>query len=125
MKTSARANRSSAKKVVKVRKSSTIKASRKTLALESTTTATTRQATAPKSNNNNNEASDLAYSVVFRPGSVGLKLEPVVESMGRQVGCRVLDFADGGKDDPGQARATKRIRPGDLLVAINGRDVIS
>ncbi len=126
MKTSARANRSSAKKVVKVRKSSTMKASRKTLALESTTTATTRQATAPKSNNNNNnEASDLAYSVVFRPGSVGLKLEPVVESMGRQVGCRVLDFADGGKDDPGQARATKRIRPGDLLVAINGRDVIS
>lgn len=113
--------------MVKVRKSSTIKASRKTLALESTTTATTRQATAPKSNNNNNnnEASDLAYSVVFRPGSVGLKLEPVVESMGRQVGCRVLDFADGGKDDPGQARATKRIRPGDLLVAINGRDVIS
>ena len=67
----------------------------------------------------------MAYSVVFQPGSVGLKLEPVVESMGRQVGCRVLDFADGGQDDPGQARATKRIRPGDLLVAINGRDVIS
>ena len=61
----------------------------------------------------------------FEPGPVGLKLEPVVESMGRQVGCRVLEFADEGENNPGQARKSGKIRPGDLLLAIDARDVIS
>jgi len=118
--TNARANRSSAKKVVKVRKSATKKRNNKSRTSESQQTSLLL----PKTNVRN-DASDLAYSVIFEPGSVGLKLEPVVESMKRQVGCRVLDFADGGVEDPGQARKSGRIRPGDLLVAIDGRDVIS
>ena len=117
---SERANRS-AKKVVKVRKSATKKNSSKSRTSES---SKTRQSSAIRSSKNE-DASDLAYSVLFEPGSIGLKLEPVVESVGREVGCRVLDFADGGEQDPGQARKSGKIRPGDLLVAINGHDVIS
>jgi hypothetical protein len=117
---SERANRS-AKKVVKVRKSATKKRSNKTQSSESPS----RRQSSLARNSSSNDTSDLAYSVLFGPGSIGLKLEPVVESMGREVGCRVLDFADGGQQDPGQARKTGRIRLGDLLVAINGRDVIS
>jgi hypothetical protein len=126
LRTSSRANRSSAKKVVKVRKQSATKKRSNTAAPTTTSeSSTTRQSSTRRNNRNNNDASDLAYSVLFEPGSIGLKLEPVVESMGREVGCRVLGFADGGEDDPGQARKSKLIRPGDLLVAINGRDVIS
>lgn len=126
LRTSSRANRSSAKKVVKVRnQSATKKRSNKAAPTTTSESSTTRQSSTRRNNSKNNDASDLAYSVLFEPGSIGLKLEPVVESMGREVGCRVLGFADGGEDDPGQARKSKLIRPGDLLVAINGRDVIS
>lgn len=121
LRTSARANRS-AKKLVKVRKSATKKRSNKA---RTNGSSTVQQPLFVEENTSSNDASDLAYSVRFAPGSVGLKLEPVVESNGREVGCRVLRFADGGEEDPGQARRSGRIQPGDLLVAIDDRDVIS
>ena len=36
-----------------------------------------------------------------------------------------MKFVDGGAADPGQARASGRIRPGDLLMAVDGTDVMS
>ena len=71
------------------------------------------------------EASDLEYDVAFQPGPIGLKLEPVVVSGNREIGCRVMKFIDAGVAAPGQARASGKIRPGDLLIAVDGQDVIS
>jgi hypothetical protein len=107
----------SAKKVVRVRKSATKK---KRI---SYIRAATEPSTAAPSNTD--KASAVAYSVHFEPGPVGLKLEPVVMNMGAGLGCRVLEFADGGDGDPGQARKSRKIQPGDLLAEIDGRDVVS
>jgi hypothetical protein len=71
------------------------------------------------------ETSDLEYDVAFQPGPIGLKLEPVVVSGNREIGCRVMKFIDAGVAAPGQARASGKIRPGDLLIAVDGQDVIS
>lgn len=107
----------SAKKVVRVRRSTTKKRSSKTRGANELFNA---------AHFTTDEASALTYSVHFEPGPIGLKLEPVVASMGTGVGCRILEFADGGEQDPGQARRSgKKIQPGDLLVAIDGRDVVS
>jgi hypothetical protein len=42
---------------------------------------------------------------------------------GGSVGCRVLKLVDGTR--PGQARASGKICPGDLIVTVNGQDVSS
>lgn len=65
------------------------------------------------------ETSDLFYSVTFQAGSIGLQLEPVCETMERQVGCRVMRFADGGPKQPGQARKTGKIRPGYVISGLH------
>ena len=69
--------------------------------------------------------SDLEYQVCFQPGPIGLKLEPVVVSGTREIGCRVMKFIDGSSTNPSQARESGKIRPGDLLIAVDGKDVIS
>lgn len=49
--------------------------------------------------------------VTFLPGPVGLQLEPSDEA-----GAKVVRFVDGGPNNPGQARRSGAIRPGDLVI---------
>lgn len=72
-----------------------------------------------------NEPPSPVYSVTFGPGPIGVKLEPVVECQGREVGCRIMKFVDGGDKDPGQARQSGKVRLGDLIIAVDGQDVVS
>ena len=59
------------------------------------------------------------YTVTFLPGSMGLQMEP---AQGLQ-GCKVNAFADKGPGNPGQARLSNQIRPGDVVLEINDDDV--
>ena len=54
------------------------------------------------------------HKVMLEPGPVGLQLEPVKEDP--KYGCRVVRFVDGGPKNPGQARQSGKIQPGDLVV---------
>jgi chromosome segregation ATPase len=54
--------------------------------------------------------------VVFTPGPVGLQLEPVNENP--CYGCRIVRFVDGGPHNPGQARKSNKIKPGDLVLKV-------
>lgn len=56
-------------------------------------------------------------SITFLPGPVGLQLEPVNEtSRHNEYAAKVVRFVDGGPKDPGQARKSGDIRPGDLVI---------
>ena len=55
-------------------------------------------------------------TVVFAPGPVGLQLEPVNEDP--VYGCRVVRFVDGGPKNPGQARQSGEIQPGDWVLKV-------
>ena len=52
----------------------------------------------------------------MNPGPVGLQLEPVNEEP--VYGCRVVRFVDGGPNDPGQARKSGKVQPGDLVLKV-------
>jgi hypothetical protein len=58
----------------------------------------------------------MDYNVIFEPGPVGLQLEPVTEDP--KYGCRVVRFVDGFPKNPGQARKSGKINPGDLVVQV-------
>jgi chromosome segregation ATPase len=58
------------------------------------------------------------YTITFQPGPIGLQLEPVLEAQGVQVGCRVLRFTEG------PAQSLRKIRLGDLLIAVNHSSVV-
>jgi hypothetical protein len=112
----------SAKKLVRVLKTSTLKKDKK--AQRHLSEFQSKKETLVDKKKFVRTQSNLEYEVHFLPGPIGVKLEPVVETNGREVGCRVLRFADAG-GVVGQARMSGKIRPGDLLIAIDGRDVIS
>ena len=63
------------------------------------------------------------FTVLFEPGPVGLQLEPVTEE--DKNGCRVVRFVDGGPKNPGQARKSGKIQPGDLVVQVDDSKVVS
>ena len=65
----------------------------------------------------------MDFTVVFEPGPVGLQLEPVTEN--NKYGCRVVRFVDGGPKNPGQARRSGKINPGDLVVQVDDSKVVS
>ena len=67
------------------------------------------------------------YTISFQPGTIGLKLEPVIKNNeGKEFGCRVMDFVD--LPEPlkiSQARASGKIKIGDIFASVDGRNVIS
>eukprot|EP00979_Chaetoceros_neogracilis_P010134 scaffold2385_cov193-Chaetoceros_neogracile.AAC.1 len=67
------------------------------------------------------------YTVNFEPGSIGLKLEPVLKNGQKEFGCRVMKLMTNGKGStsPSQASKSGKINVGDVLTAINGKTVTS
>jgi hypothetical protein len=61
------------------------------------------------------EMQSFTYAVTFAPGPMGFQPEPCHGALG----CRVLDFVDGGPEKPGQARMSNQIEVGDFIVEIN------
>ncbi|KAG7374554.1 PLC-like phosphodiesterase, TIM beta/alpha-barrel-containing protein domain containing protein [Nitzschia inconspicua] len=61
-------------------------------------------------------------SVVFVPGPVGMQLEPVNEDP--VYGCRVVRFVDGGPKNPGQARRSGKIQPGDWVLKVEAEGTL-
>ena len=68
---------------------------------------------------------DTEYSVQFTPGPIGMKLEPVIKSMDREIGCRVVKFVNVNATLPSQARLSKKIQVGDVISSIDGNLVLS
>jgi chromosome segregation ATPase len=62
----------------------------------------------------------VSYSVVFSPGPIGLELDEDNLSA-----IRVQKFVDGGLQNPGAARKSGLIQPGDEVIAVNGEPVTS
>jgi len=77
----------------------------------------------PTTDNNSNigyQSTDpVTFTVTFLPGSMGLQMEP---SNGL-LGCKVHAFADKGPTQPGQARLSGQIQPGDVVVKLNDEPV--
>jgi len=69
------------------------------------------------------------YTVHFTAGPLGLQLEPVVRSvMGRDLGCRVVDFVDEvclPVMKTSQARLAGVISVGDVIIAVDDTPVLS
>jgi len=63
----------------------------------------------------------LEYTVHFDPGSIGLKIEPIIKNGKKEFGCKVMSFVDSGS--PSQARKTGRVQIGHVLTAVNGANV--
>ena len=63
------------------------------------------------------------YTVSFGRGPIGIELERGILLQSGMPCCRVQRFADGGPSNPGPARASGCIRPGDVVVAVNGSPV--
>lgn len=57
------------------------------------------------------------------PGPVGLQLEPTTDSELRYV-AKVARFVDGGPKNPGQARKSGAIRPGDFIILAESASLI-
>lgn len=53
--------------------------------------------------------------VAFERGALGLELEPIVDTRGRRLGCRVVGVTPGG-----QAARHGSVYPGDALVVLDG-----
>jgi sulfur carrier protein ThiS len=69
------------------------------------------------------------YTVIFEPGSFGLKLEPVLSLKNgqKEFGCRVIKLLTNGKEStfPSQALKSGKINVGDVITAVNGKTVTS
>jgi|AntRauTorckE5430_2_1112549.scaffolds.fasta_scaffold07967_4 hypothetical protein len=67
------------------------------------------------------------YTVHFEPGSIGLKLEPVLKIGKKEFGCRVMKLLTNGKGStfPSQALKSGKINVGDVITAFNGKIVTS
>jgi hypothetical protein len=68
------------------------------------------------------------YSVYFKPGPIGLKLEPVIKNGTKEFGCRVMKFTEKKNkisSSPSQAVKCGLIQLGDVLTAINSISVTS
>ncbi len=69
---------------------------------------------------------NFEYFVDFDPGPIGLKLEPVLKNGTKEFGCRVMRLIDNGSDaSPSQALKSGKIKVGDVLTAVNGKNVTS
>jgi hypothetical protein len=62
------------------------------------------------------------HTLSFSPGPVGLQLEPIAEDP--KYGCRVVRFVDGGPNNPGQARKSGAIKPGDLVLHVEAEGIV-
>jgi hypothetical protein len=70
----------------------------------------------------------VEYTVKFEPGPIGLKLEPVIKNGSKEYGCRVMKLVANSKDSsslPSQAVKSGMINIGDILTAVNGKNVTS
>ena len=70
------------------------------------------------------DSSVSTFEVNFAPGPLGMKLEPITLAQeGKtvlQMGCHVLGFS---ASDRNQARDSGQIKPGDIIVEIDGQNV--
>jgi hypothetical protein len=64
----------------------------------------------------------LDKTIVFAPGAIGLQLEPVREDP--KYACRVIRFVDGGPRNPGQARMSGKIMPGDAIIRAEANGIV-
>ena len=67
------------------------------------------------------------YTVDFKPGPIGLKLEPVLTNGKKEFGCKVMRFVGGDIDSgsPSQALKSGKINIGDVVTAVSGKNVTS
>ena len=73
-------------------------------------------------------------SICFEPGPVGMQLEPVTQEDGLEdddttnnsdvYAAKIVRFVDGGPHNPGQARASGRLRPGDFVLRVEAEGVV-
>jgi len=68
---------------------------------------------------------DVEFSVQFTPGPLGMNLEPVIRSMDRELGCRVVEFVNVNSTLPSQARLSRKIHLGDVITSIDGKNMLS
>eukprot|EP00980_Cylindrotheca_fusiformis_P011456 scaffold2654_cov126-Cylindrotheca_fusiformis.AAC.12 len=61
-------------------------------------------------------------TVSFQPGPIGLQLEPVRDDP--QFACKVIRFVDGGPMNPGQARMSGIIMPGDAIFRAEANGIV-
>lgn len=70
------------------------------------------------------QAVDSAFEVHFLPGPLGMKLEPITlvpeGNAVKEMGCHVLGFS---ARETNQARDSGQIKPGDIIVEIDGQNV--
>jgi len=62
--------------------------------------------------------------VSFKYGPIGIELEPVVKSGDREYGSRIVRFVESD-ENPSQARLSCKVHIGDVLVAIDSKDITS
>lgn len=98
---------SSAKKVVRVRR---------------TPQSSSKQSRSFTSSFATPNLSDNEKCIIFAPGPVGLQLEPV--NVDPIYGCRVVRFVDGGPNNPGQARRSGKIKPGDWVLKVEAEGML-
>ena len=64
-------------------------------------------------------------SLVFEPGPIGLQLEHcTADGNDREYPAKVVRFVDGGPHDPGPARRSGRIQPGDFVIRVEAEGVV-
>ena len=79
-----------------------------------------------ESNPTESKRANSQYVVNFPPGAMGLELEPVVTSSEREIGCRVKDFYFALDHVGMKVQDVKNnVGIGDIIVAINGENVLS
>ncbi len=67
----------------------------------------------------------IEYTVDFEPGSIGLKVEPVIKNGNKEFGCRVMKFVEAATSSPSQAKKSGKIKVGHVMTAVNGTNVTS
>lgn len=78
----------------------------------------------------------MEQTIIFEPGPVGMQLDPVLDPNRSQpsisnpgihqeyAAARIARFVDGGPQDPGQARSSGRLRPGDYVVRVEAEGIV-
>jgi hypothetical protein len=67
-------------------------------------------------------------SIVFKPGPVGMQLEPTLPNPQHhhplEYPATIVRFVDGGPYDPGAARSSGKLCPGDFVVRVEAEGVV-